>query len=120
MLEWQKEMGDAREFVSAVKGDLFNKYIYIFSPRGDIYELPAGSVPLDFAYRVHTQIGHQCVGAKINHRLMPLDTPLNNGDIVEILTAKGRGPSRDWLKICKTPVSYTHLSLAIMLQICYT
>ncbi len=102
MLEWQKEMGDAREFVSAVKGDLFNKYIYIFSPRGDIYELPAGSVPLDFAYRVHTQIGHQCVGAKINHRLMPLDTPLNNGDIVEILTAKGRGPSRDWLKICKT------------------
>ncbi len=102
MLEWQKEMGDAREFVSAVKGDLFNKNIYIFSPRGDIYELPAGSVPLDFAYRVHTQIGHQCVGAKINHRLMPLDTPLKNGDIVEILTAKGRGPSRDWLKVCKT------------------
>ncbi len=102
MLEWQKEMGDAREFVSAVKGDLFNKNIYIFSPRGDIYELPAGSVPLDFAYRVHTEIGHQCVGAKINHRLMPLDTPLKNGDIVEVLTAKGRGPSRDWLKICKT------------------
>ena len=102
MLEWQQELGDAQEFMTAVKGDLFNDNIYVFSPKGDIYELPAGAVPLDFAYRVHTQIGHQCVGAKINHRLMPLDTPLKNGDIVEVLTAKGRGPSRDWLKICKT------------------
>ncbi len=102
MLEWQQEVGDAREFMSAVKGDLFDDNIYVFSPRGDIYELPAGSGPIDFAYRVHTQIGHQCIGAKINHRLMPLDTELKNGDIVEILTAKGRGPSRDWLKLCKT------------------
>ena len=102
MLEWQQDVGDAREFMETVKGDLFNDNIYVFSPRGDVYELPTGSVPLDFAYRVHTQVGHQCVGAKVNHRLVPLETPLNNGDIVEILTAKGRGPSRDWLKICKT------------------
>jgi len=104
MLEWQQDdtVGDAREFMETVKGDLFSGNIYVFSPKGDVYELPRNSVPLDFAYRVHTQIGHQCVGAKINHRLVPLDTPLKNGDIVEILTAKGRGPSRDWLNICKT------------------
>src|SRR5699024_9027676 len=88
MLEWQQDVGDAREFMETVKGDLFNDNIYVFSPRGDVYELPTGSVPLDFAYRVHTQVGHQCVGAKVNHRLVPLETPLNNGDIVEILTAK--------------------------------
>jgi len=102
MLEWQQDVGDAREFMETVKGDLFNDNIYVFSPNGDVYELPTGSVPLDFAYRVHTQVGHQCVGAKLNHRLVPLETPLSNGDIVEILTAKGRGPSRDWLNICKT------------------
>jgi len=103
MMEWQQEVGgDAREFMETVKGDLFNDNIYVFSPVGDVYELPAGSVPLDFAYRVHTQVGHQCVGAKVNHRLVPLETPLNNGDIVEIMTAKGRGPSRDWLNICRT------------------
>ncbi|MDO4732971.1 MAG: bifunctional (p)ppGpp synthetase/guanosine-3',5'-bis(diphosphate) 3'-pyrophosphohydrolase [Bacillota bacterium] len=102
MLEWQQDVGDAREFMETVKGDLFNDNIYVFSPQGDVYELPRGSIPLDFAYRVHTQVGHQCVGAKLNHRLVPLDTPLNNGDIVEILTAKGRGPSRDWLNICRT------------------
>jgi len=103
MMEWQQEVGgDAREFMETVKGDLFHDNIYVFSPVGDVYELPAGSVPLDFAYRVHTQVGHQCVGAKVNHRLVPLETLLNNGDIVEILTAKGRGPSRDWLNICRT------------------
>ena len=102
MLEWQKDMGDSQEFMETVKGDLFKENIYVFSPAGDVYELPQGSIPLDFAYRVHTQIGHKCVGAKVNQRLVPLDTPLNNGDIVEILTANGRGPSRDWLKIVKT------------------
>ena len=103
MLEWQQQdMGDAREFMDTVKGDLFSENIYVFSPGGDVYELPTGSIPLDFAYQVHTQVGHQCIGAKVNHRLIPLDTPLNNGDIVEILTAKGRGPSLDWLNICHT------------------
>jgi GTP pyrophosphokinase len=102
MLEWQQELGDAHEFMETVKGDLFNENIYVFSPRGDVYELPAGAGPLDFAYRIHTQVGHQCVGCKINHRLIPLESKLNNGDIVEIMTAKGSGPSRDWLKIVHT------------------
>ena len=102
MLDWQKEVGDAQEFMETVKGDLFNDNIYVFSPQGDVYELPLGAGPLDFAYRIHTEVGHQCVGAKVNHRLIPLESQLNNGDIVEILTAKGRGPSRDWLQIAQT------------------
>ncbi|MEG2212394.1 MAG: TGS domain-containing protein, partial [Clostridiales bacterium] len=102
MLEWQQEVGDANEFMENIKGALFSDNIYVFSPAGDVFELPAGSISIDFAYRVHTQVGHRCVGAKINHRLSPLETPLHNGDIVEILTAKGSGPSRDWLKIVKT------------------
>ncbi|MCL1905781.1 MAG: TGS domain-containing protein, partial [Clostridiales bacterium] len=81
---------------------LFSENIYVFSPRGDVYELPSGAGPLDFAYRIHTQVGHQCVGCKVNHRLVPLETKLNNGDIVEIMTAKGSGPSRDWLKMVHT------------------
>jgi len=102
MLEWQQELGDAHEFMETVKGDLFNENIYVFSPRGDVYELPAGAGPLDFAYRIHTQVGHQCVGCKINHRLAPLESKLSNGDIVEVMTAKGSGPSRDWLKMVHT------------------
>ncbi|MCR4963535.1 MAG: bifunctional (p)ppGpp synthetase/guanosine-3',5'-bis(diphosphate) 3'-pyrophosphohydrolase [Firmicutes bacterium] len=102
MMDWQQDVGDANEFMENIKGSLFSENIYVFSPAGDVYELPAGSSSIDFAYRVHTQVGHQCVGAKINHRLMPLETQLKNGDIVEILTAKGSGPSRDWLKIVKT------------------
>jgi GTP pyrophosphokinase len=102
MLDLQQDLGDAHEFVESVKMDLFTNNIYVFSPKGDIYELPAGSCAIDFAYRIHTEIGHQCLGAKINRRLMPLDHKLVNGDIVEIMTAKGRGPNRDWLKIVKT------------------
>lgn len=102
MLDWQQE-ANAQEFVEDVKGDLIDEVsVFVFSPNGDVYELPSGACPIDFAYRVHTQVGHQCVGAKINDRIMPLDTKLNNGDIVEILTTRGSGPSRDWLKICKT------------------
>ena len=102
MLDWQQEV-NAQEFVEDVKGDLIDEVsVFVFSPHGDVYELPSGACPIDFAYRVHTQVGHQCVGAKINGRIMPLDTTLNNGDIVEILTTRGSGPSRDWLKICKT------------------
>ena len=102
MLEWQQEVRDSSEFMETVRKDLFNDHIYVFTPKGDVFELPAGSVPLDFAYLVHTQVGHSCVGARVNHRLVPLETELQNGDIVEVMTAKGHGPSRDWLKIVKT------------------
>ncbi|MDD4572128.1 MAG: bifunctional (p)ppGpp synthetase/guanosine-3',5'-bis(diphosphate) 3'-pyrophosphohydrolase [Clostridia bacterium] len=102
MVEWQQEVKDAKEFVETVKVDLFGDSVFVFSPKGDVYELPYGSNPIDFAYRVHTQVGHQCVGAKINSRIMPLDTVLKNGDIVEVLTTRGSGPSRDWIKIVKT------------------
>ena len=102
MLEWQKEMQDDRQLVESIKTDLFDDKIFVFTPKGDVFELPAGSGPLDFAYRVHTQVGHTCVGAKVNCRLVPLDYKLKNGDIVEIVVSKGRGPNRDWLKLVKT------------------
>jgi GTP diphosphokinase / guanosine-3',5'-bis(diphosphate) 3'-diphosphatase len=98
LLDWQKEMAGAQEFVESLKTDVFQDQVYVFTPKGAIRELPAGATPLDFAYRIHTDIGHRCIGAKINQRLVPLDYQLQNGDIIEILTSKTpKGPSRDWL-----------------------
>lgn len=103
LLEWQHESRDAGEFMESLKIDLFADTVFVFTPKGDVVELPKDSCPIDFAYRVHTDVGHRCIGAKINSRIVPLDTKLSNGDILEILTAKqGNGPSRDWLSIVKT------------------
>jgi GTP pyrophosphokinase len=103
LMDWQRDVADATEFVEGLKIDLFQDQVFVFTPRGDVKDLPAGSTPLDFAYRIHTDVGHSCIGAKVNNRLVPLDYKLNNGDIVEIVTTKAaRGPSRDWLKIVQT------------------
>jgi guanosine-3',5'-bis(diphosphate) 3'-pyrophosphohydrolase len=104
LVEWQREMTDAREFMEALRVDVFNDEVFVFTPKSDVVNLPVGSTPLDFAYRIHTDIGNRCVGAKVNGRIVPLTHKLNTGDIVEILTSKqSTGPSRDWLEIVKTP-----------------
>jgi len=103
LLEWQNEVGDAESFLNTVKVDLFQDEVYVFTPRGDVINLPSGSTPVDFAYRIHTEVGHRCIGAKVNGRMVPLEYALQNGERVEILTSKGpHGPSRDWLNFVKS------------------
>ena len=102
MLEWQKELKDSSEFMSSVKIDLFPEEVYVFTPNGDVKELPKQSTPIDFAYSVHSDVGQRCTGAKVNGRLVPLKTELKNGDIIEIITSANQTPSKDWLKFVKT------------------
>ena len=102
VMEWQKDIRDSREFLKLVKIDLYPREVYVFTPRGKVINLPRGATPLDFAYAVHTEVGHQCVGARVNGRLVPLKTDLKNGDQVEIVTQAGHQPSRDWLAVAKT------------------
>jgi len=109
LLEWQRDLPDAREFMETVKGDLFPDMVYVFTPRGDVKELPQGSTPVDFAYSVHTDIGHQCVGAKVNSKIVPLKHVLQNGDKIEVITQTGHVPSRDWLKFVKTSKARTRI-----------
>ena len=98
LLEWQ-DPSNPKEFVNALKLDAFSDEVFVFSPRGDVIDLPQGAIPIDFAYRIHTDVGHRCVGAKINGKIVPLDYKLKNGDIVEIITSKVGKPSLDWLNI---------------------
>jgi guanosine-3',5'-bis(diphosphate) 3'-pyrophosphohydrolase len=102
LLESQKEMNDPKEFLDTVRLDLFPDEVYVFTPKGDVKALPEGSTPIDFAYAVHTDVGHHCVGAKVNGKLVPLRYTLRQGDIVEIVTSPSQHPSRDWLKIVKS------------------
>ena len=102
-LEWQKELQDPQEFLDTLKTELFEEEVYVFTPKGAIKVLPRGATPIDFAYSIHAEIGHHMTGCKINSRMMPIITPLKNGDIVEIITSENsKGPSRDWLKFIKS------------------
>ena len=109
LLEWQQDLRDPREFLETVKIDLFPDEVYVFTPKGDVKQFPVGSTPVDFAYSIHTQIGQQCLGAKVNGKIVPLRYPLKNGDIVEITTAPGHQPSKDWLKFVKTSRARTKI-----------
>jgi GTP pyrophosphokinase len=102
LVEWQKEIKDPRVFMNSLKIDLYPDEVYTFTPRGDVFAFPRGATPLDFAYRIHTDVGHHCVGARLNGKLVPLKTPLKNGDIVEILTGANQSPNREWLTIAVT------------------
>jgi GTP pyrophosphokinase len=103
MLDWQQELQDPKEFMENLKVDLFDEEVFVFTPKGEVKSLAGGATPLDFAYEVHTEIGHRCVGARVNGKIVPLHYELKSGDIVEILTAnRERGPSRDWLALVRT------------------
>ncbi len=103
ILEWQKDLKDPREFMEMVKVDLYPQEVYAFTPRGKVLSFPRGATPIDFAYGIHTEVGHHCVGAKVNGRIVPFRYTLQNGDIVEILTQPSHNPSRDWLAVARTP-----------------
>ncbi len=110
LIDWRRDLTDAREFVESIKSDVFQDQVYIFTPKGKIIDLPDGSTPVDFAYRIHSEVGHRCVGAKVNGRMVSLDYRLQNGDIVHIMTSKTpRGPSRDWLNFVKTTSARNHI-----------
>ncbi len=102
-LEWSKDIGDSQEFFETLKVDLFSGQVFVFTPKGDVMELPKGATPLDFAYKIHSKIGEKCVGAKVNGKMVPINYELQNGEIVEVVTSNNsKGPNRDWLKIVKT------------------
>jgi GTP pyrophosphokinase len=106
LMEMNQDIRDASEFTRSVIGDLFRDQVFVFTPKGDVIDLPKGSTPIDFAYRIHTEIGHRCIGAKVNGKLVPLDYQLQTGDVVEIITSKHpKGPSPDWLRFVKTSLA---------------
>lgn len=105
LLDWQKETADPGEFLDSLRFEISAREVYVFTPKGEVVALPAGATPVDFAYAVHTEVGHHCIGGRVNGRLVPLESTLENGDVVEVLTSKadGAGPSRDWLTFVKSP-----------------
>ena len=109
-LEWQKETDDPREFMESLKVDLFSNQVFVFTPAGDVLELPAGATPLDFAFKIHTDVGAKCIGARVNGKMVPIDHKLENGNIIEIITSpNASGPSIDWLKIAKSSTARTKI-----------
>jgi len=109
LIDWHRELSGAEEFLESVKTDIFIDQVFVYTPKGEIKDLPKGATPLDFAYRVHTDLGHRCIGAKVNGRLVPLNSQLNNGDVIEIMSTKARkGPSRDWLNPVLGYVNTSH------------
>jgi GTP pyrophosphokinase len=111
LLDWQREAQEPEEFLDALRYDLGASEVYVFTPKGDIIGLPSGSTPVDFAYAVHTEVGHRCIGARVNGKLVALESELSNGDTVEVFTSKaeGAGPSRDWLEFVKSPRARTKI-----------
>ena len=102
MMEWQRETTDATEFMESLKGELVADEVFVFTPKGDVVSLPSGATPIDFAYHVHTEVGHRTIGARVNDRIVPLDSELVSGDRVEVITGKNSGPSRDWLAVVQS------------------
>src|SRR5690606_22587258 len=111
LLDWQREAADPSEFLDALRYDLSSQEVFVFTPKGDVVPLPAGSTPVDFAYAVHPEVGHRCIGARVNGKLAPLESTLSNGDVVEIFTSKSEtaGPSQDWLGFVKSPRARTKI-----------
>src|SRR5450759_1011598 len=104
VMEWQEELKDPTEFMKTLKIDLFQDEVFVFTPKGKVLSLPRGATPIDFAYHIHTDVGHSCVGAKVNGKMVPLSYQMQNGDIVEIMTSKtATGPSQDWINMVETP-----------------
>ncbi len=111
VIDWQQEAGDPGDFLDSLRFEISSGEVYVFTPRGDVQSLPTGSTPVDFAYAVHTEVGHRCIGARVNNRLVPLESVLDNGDVVEVFTSKaaGAGPSRDWLNFVASPRARTKI-----------